>query len=86
MTTCPVCGKGERGYSKMAQQSTYTISHLACVESYEAAMNNLARKLTAAELEAAFWKWLWHTVTGEKPGDDEHWLAHMRERWEKEGT
>jgi len=53
--TCPVCGKGERGYSKMAQQSTYTVSHLACVESQrEESMLMKARyQECEAELAAA---------------------------------
>jgi hypothetical protein len=43
-----------------------------------------------AEREAAFWKWLWNhanpltTAQGEK--SESQWLAHMRERWEREAS
>jgi hypothetical protein len=36
-----------------------------------------------AEREAAFWKWLWEDDNPE--GTDPEWLAHMRERFEREG-
>ena len=51
--TCPVCGKGERGYSKMAQQSTYTVSHLACVMSQREESMLMKARYQEAEAELA---------------------------------
>jgi hypothetical protein len=45
------------------------------------------KRAESAEREAAFWKWLWHqsTQTIATDGFDKHpWIAHMRERWERE--
>jgi hypothetical protein len=48
------------------------------------------KRAEAAEREAAFWKWLWNhanpltTAQGEK--SESQWLAHMRERFEREAS
>jgi hypothetical protein len=50
-------------------------------------MHELETTMRQAEREAAFWKWLWHqsTQTIATDGFDKHpWIAHMRERFEKE--
>jgi hypothetical protein len=39
-----------------------------------------------AEREAAFWKWLWEHEVDEYLQGNASWLAHMRKRFEKEGT
>jgi hypothetical protein len=44
-------------------------------------------KIAEANREAAFWKWMWES--GEAPTREPsigHWLAHMRERWEREAS
>jgi hypothetical protein len=81
MTTCPVCGLGRW---KMAAHASQQVSHLACVENIYTANLSLRVRVQQAEREAAFWKWLWEL--GEAPTREPsigHWLAHMRERWER---
>jgi hypothetical protein len=88
VSTCPVCGKD---YWSMVLERP--VSHLACVEKTEAKFvkmsmtyaHEVARlKIHAeqAEREAAFWKWL--CGTDHPNGFHPPWLAHMRERWERE--
>jgi hypothetical protein len=63
------------------------VSHLACVASQREESMLMKARYQEAELEAAFWKWLWHqsTQTTATDGFDNHpWFAHMRERWERE--
>jgi hypothetical protein len=48
------------------------------------AYDECSKERQVAELEAAFWKWMWYRPVGEYPdNDDATWLAHMRERWER---
>jgi hypothetical protein len=41
-------------------------------------------KIAEANREAAFWKWLWEQEN--LNGIDPTFLAHMRERWEREAS
>ena len=75
------------------------ISHLACVTAMTEELDEATAWLSCdepwvqvqeAKREAAFWKWLWeHTnpiLTGDSESSMNQWLAHMRERFEREGA
>ena len=55
-------------------------SHLICNER----IAELEAELAALKTEAAFWKWLWDCYSEGSP--DPMWIAHMRERFEREQT
>jgi hypothetical protein len=54
----------------------------ARAEEFEEELVTALGNAEQAAREAAFWKWLWEGSADSNTS--ETWLAHMRERWERE--